>query len=311
MMKTEKKHSTSGSAIRHAAMAGALALCLGIAPVALAQQKAFDSPEAAMNAFGDALARTDNEAMKALLGADYRSFIPPSSAEIRYAFLSEWAKAHAVKREGEAKAAITVGKEGWTMPIPLVKTAQGWRFDTRAGAEEMRIRRLGRNELAAMQALLAIRDAQLEYAQFDRDGNGLREYASRFQSSPGKRDGLYWPVKAGEPSSPLGPAFAGARAAGGSDDAGYYGYHYKLLSGQGKHAPGGAYDYLVGRGNKIGGFAVVAWPVRYGETGVMTFMVSHDGVVYQKDLGPGSGANARAITRFDPDPSWTKVDPDS
>jgi hypothetical protein len=159
-----------------------------------------------------------------------------------------------------------------------------------------------------MQVMLAIYDAQKEYTRVDRNRDGVLQYAGKFRSSPGKQDGLYWPTKAGEPESPLGPVFAAARAAGGSDDAGYHGYRYKLLTSQGKNAPGGAYDY-VARGRMIGGFAAVAWPVKYGDTGVMTFMVSHDGVVYEKDLGPDTAARAAAMTRFDPDSSWEKAEP--
>jgi Protein of unknown function (DUF2950) len=301
-MRITKNSIRTRARVRLAGLAGALAMCLALTPVAFAQQKAFATPEAAMNAFGDALARSDSEAMHAVLGADYHRFIPPVGVDVRYRFLAAWAKAHSIKPDGDAKAAIAVGNDGWTLPIPIVKTAQGWRFDTRAGAEEMRIRRIGRNELAVMQTMLAIYDAQMEYALADRNGDGVREYATRFQSSPGKQDGLYWPAKTGEATSPLGAAFAAAQAAG------YYGYRFKLLNSQGKSAPGGAYDYTV-RNHKIGGFAAVAWPVKYGDSGVMTFMVSHDGVVYQKDLGPGTAAHASAITRFDPDSTWVKVDP--
>jgi len=300
-MRITKSSTRTGAAIRLAGLAGALTLALAWLPAAWAQQP-FATPEAAMNAFGDALARSDSEAMKTVLGADYPRFIPPVGADLRYRFLAAWAKSHAVKTEGDARAVVAVGTDGWTLPIPIVKKAQGWQFDTRAGADEMRIRRIGRNELAVMQAMLAIYDAQKEYAMFDRNGNGVREYATKFASSPGKQDGLYWPVKAGEADSPLGPAFAAARAAG------YYGYRFKLLNAQGKGAQGGAFEYTV-RGKKIGGFAAVAWPVKYGDTGVMTFMVSHDGVVFEKDLGPSTAARAAAITRFDPDSNWIRVDP--
>ncbi len=284
------------------------AIALLAASVALAQQKTFDSPEAAMNAYGDALATNDEDALKALFGADFRKFMPRADDELRYRFLAAWAKSHAIKPEGEAKALIAVGDDGWTLPIPLVKTAQGWRFDMRAGAEEMRIRRIGRNERAVMKVVLAIYDAQREYATNDRNGDGLLEYASKFDSSPGKHDGLYWPTTGSEPESPLGPAVAAARAAGSGREAGYYGYRYKILTAQGKNAPGGALDYMV-RGRMIGGFAVVAWPSKYGDTGVMTFMVSYEGVVYEKDLGPNTTTHARAITRFDPDSTWQKVEP--
>jgi hypothetical protein len=174
----------------------------------------------------------------------------------------------------------------------------------------MRVRRIGRNERAVMQVMLAIYDAQKEYALRDPDGDGVPHYAARFSSSQGRRDGLFWPAKSGEEPSPLGPALARARAAGGGGTAGYFGYRYKILSGQGEHAPGGAFDYRV-KGSMIGGFAAIAWPVSYADTGVMTFMVSHDGVLYEKDLGPGTAARAKAMVRFDPDPTWRKADPES
>jgi hypothetical protein len=292
-----------------ASLAATLALLVAGASAASAQQKTFPSPEAAMNAFGDAVATSDDAAMRALLGADYTRLIPPAGAEVRFRFLAAWAKSHSIKPDGDATARIAVGDDGWTLPIPIVRTAQGWQFDTRAGAEEMRIRRIGRNELAVQQVMLAIYDAQKDYARQDRKGDGVLQYANRFTSSPGRQDGLYWPTKAGEAPSPLGPAVAAARTAGGGGDAGYYGYRYKLLTGQGKNAPGGAYDY-VANGRMIGGFAAVAWPARYGDTGVMTFIVSHDGVVYEKDLGPDTAARASGMTRFDPDSTWQKVDPD-
>ena len=289
--------------------AGALiALLVAGAPAAFAQQT-FPSPIAAMNSFGDAVATSDEDALKALLGADFRDFIPPVGAETRYRFLAAWAKSHAIQLDGDAKARVGVGGDGWTMPIPIVKTGQGWRFDTKAGADEMRLRRIGRNELAVMQVMLAIYDAEKEYARTDRDGDGVLQYAAKFLSSPGKQDGLYWPTKAGDRQSPLGPAVAAARTAGGSSESGYYGYRYRILTGQGKNASGGAYDYTV-RGRMIGGFAAVAWPVKYGDTGVMTFIVSHDGVLYQKDLGPNTAAVASAMTRFDPDSTWQKAEPD-
>jgi len=291
-----------------AALAAALVLFVAWPPAVLAQQKTFASPEAAMNAFGDAVATNDEEAMKTLLGADFRRLIPPVGAEIHYRFLAAWAKSHEVRPEGDAKALIAVGNEGWTLPIPIVKTAQGWQFDTRAGADEIRVRRIGRNERAVMKVMLAIYDAQKEYARKDHNGDGVLEYAARFASSSGKKDGLYWQTGAGEDPSPLGFAVASAQSAGAAGRAGYYGYRYRLLTGQGKSAPGGAYEYVV-RGRMIGGFAAVAWPARYGDTGVMTFIVSHDGVVYEKDLGPGTAASAGAMRRFDPDPTWKKLEP--
>jgi hypothetical protein len=274
---------------------------------AAAQQKTFPTAEAAMNAFGDAVATSDEDALKSILGADFRTLIPPVGADIRYRFLAAWAKSHAIKADGDAKAYIAVGTDGWTLPIPIVKSGQVWRFDMRAAVDEMRIRRIGRNERAVMQVMLAIYDAQRDYARMDPNRDGVMEYAGRFESSPGKRDGLFWPASAGEAPSPLGPAVAAARAAG-RDPSGFYGYRYKLLGGQGPNAPGGAYDYAV-RGRQIGGFAAIAWPAKYGETGVMTFMVSHDGVVYEQDLGPSTSARAAAVSRFDPGPGWRRAEP--
>ncbi|MGE5824497.1 MAG: DUF2950 domain-containing protein [Bacteroidota bacterium] len=286
----------------------ALALLVALAPAALAQQKAFASPEEAMSAFGNAIATNDEDALKAIFGANFRDIFPPATDEIRLKFLEAWAKSHAIQPEGDAKAVIAVGTDGWTFPVPLEKTAQGWRFDLRAGEDEIRIRRIGRNERAVMKVMLAIYDAEREYAETDRNGDGVLEYAQKFDSSPGKHDGLYWPSTGNSPESPLGPAVAAARTAGQGGAAGYYGYRYKILTAQGKNAPGGAFDYVV-RGRMIGGFAVVAWPVKYGDTGVMSFMVNYQGTLYEKNLGPDGAALARAIKRFDPDPSWQKIEP--
>ncbi len=186
--------------------------------------------------------------------------------------------------EGDNKAVISVGDQGWTMPIPIAKRKTGWQFDLAAGADEMRTRRIGRNELATIQAILAYFDAQREYAIEDHDGNGVREYARKFVSTKGKKDGLYWESPLGIDESPLGPLLAQQKPKG----PGYYGYHYKILTGQGKDAPGGAYDYIIG-GRMRSGFAAIAWPVRYGDTGVMAFMVSHAGIV----LREGSRAQHR------------------
>jgi len=287
------------------AIAMVLALStLGIAPAHA--QKDFSSPEAAMNAFGEAVATSDDDAMKSLLGANYHDLIPPVGADIRYRFLEAWSQSHAIVPEGGDRARVAAGKDGWTMPIPLVKTARGWHFDTRAGVEEMRLRRIGRNELAVMQTLLAVCDAQDDYARMAEKTQGMSVYAAKLVSSPGKHDGLYWPTQPGEAQSPLGPAFVEAGLRSGQE--GYYGYHYKLLTAQGTHAPGGKYDYVV-NGKLFGGFAVIAWPARYGDTGIKSFMVSHDGKVFESDLGPNGRDKALAIRSFDPGPGWTEVKP--
>lgn len=293
----------AGFEFRRRGLAAALSLAL-VATAALAgEQQRFASPEAAAEAFGNAVLTSDNDAMRAMLGPEMRRYIPPVDQEITLRFIQAWAKSHRVVAAGDDKALIEVGGDGWTMPIPIVKVGASWRFDVEAGAEEMRVRRIGRNERAARQVVLAIFDAQREYAVQDADGDGLLEYAPKLASAPGKKDGLYWPTGPGEEPSPLGELIAEARAKGSVRGGGYHGYRYRVLTAQGPHAPGGAFDYLV-KGHMIGGFAVVAWPVTYGETGVMTFMVNHGGVVYEKDLGPQTADRVRAMQRFDPDNTW-------
>jgi len=203
-----------------------------------------------------------------------------------------------------------IGKDDWPFPIPLVKKGDSWFFDTEKGREEVLNRRIGQNELSTIQTMLAIVDAQREYAVKDLDGDGVPEYARKFMSDPGKKNGLYWETKEGEELSPLGPAAAQAREEGykksGNKPIPFHGYYYRILESQGKNAAGGAYDYVV-KGKMIGGFAVVAYPAKYGNSGVMTFLVNHDGVVYQKDLGKITAKTANAMKKFDPDSTWKKV----
>jgi hypothetical protein len=305
-MKFTSRFRTGSMAGVMRTFAVACALSFGALPAAHAE-KDFSSPDAAMNAFGEAVANNEEASLKSIFGSDFRNLIPPVGAEMRSRFLDEWGKSHQVEQTDERHARIAVGNDGWTFPIPLVKNANGWHFDMQAGAEEMRLRRIGRNELAVIQTMLAVYDAQREYALTDHDGVGLLTYASKMSSSPGKHDGLYWPTQPDGPPSPLGPAFVQASARN-AEDAGYHGYHYKLLTSQGPHAPGGAYDYVV-NGKLFGGFAVIAWPVRYGDTGIKSFMVSHAGQVYERDLGPDGAGKAKAMSSFDPGPGWAKVQP--
>ena len=199
-----------------------------------------------------------------------------------------------------------MGTTGWVSPLPIVKQGNEWRYDVAAGRKEMQARAIGRNELAVIQTLLAVIDAQRDYATLDPMKTGVNVYARRLLSSPGKKDGLYWETKPGEPPSPLGPLLAKAQL-GEAQEKGYYGYRFRLLYSQGPDAPGGAYDYLV-KGRMIGGFALIAWPVKYGETGVMTFIASHSGDVYEQDLGPDTAQEAAAINVFNPDKDWAKAD---
>jgi Protein of unknown function (DUF2950) len=286
------------SIFRIAAVAGALAL----APFARAQAT-YPTPAAAADALIDGIARHDGDAIKAAVGPDYRKYIPASGLDEQDVtdFLEAWAKAHDIVPAGNDKAYLGVGKNGWTLPIPIVKTAAGWRFDVAAAPDEMRVRRIGRNELAAIQVALAYADAQDEYHARDRNGDGVHEYAKRALSSPGKHDGLYWASLPGEAESPLGAEFADAKVG-----QPYHGYLYKILTAQGKDAPGGARSYLT-NGRMTGGYALVAWPAKYGDTGVMTFIVNQDGVVYQKNLGLNSDAAARAMGAYNPDSTWEKV----
>ncbi|MGB5715864.1 MAG: DUF2950 domain-containing protein [Gammaproteobacteria bacterium] len=267
-------------------------------------QAVFAAPGDAANAFVLALANEDTELLAQVFGADYREVLPLDQvdAEDVDRFISAWEKFNTLLPEGDKTMLIAVGENEWTLPIPIVAGTSGWYFDIDEGLERMRIRRIGRNELATMQAVLAYYDAQMEYAGQDRDGDGLLEYAQRFISTPGTRDGLYWEVKDGEIPSPLGPLMAEHTPGGG-----YHGYFYRILDAQGEHAKGGAYSYLIGDQMRAG-FAVIAWPVEYGDSGVVSFMVSHAGIVYQQDLGPDSASIAGAMTAYDPGPGWTQVE---
>jgi hypothetical protein len=277
---------------------------LGVAVVTLLApavhaQAAYPTPEAAVDAFIDALARHDWDEMRTVLGKDYLKYVPdPVNDDDITDFLAAQAKSRRIKSEGPERARLVVGPNDWVLPLPLVRTPQGWRFDMVAGREEMLTRRIGRNELDAAQALLAYFDAQKEYATVDHNGDGVLEYAQRIMSTPGKRDGLSW----GDGSdSPLGPQF-------GNDlkDGAYHGYYFRVLKAQGPAARGGARDYML-NGRMKRGFAAIAWPARWGDTGIVTFIVNHDGRIYQKNLGPRTDAIARSIKTYDPDSSWSRV----
>lgn len=293
------------------AVLATLALVVGFSLGAVAQtprQQTFPTAEAAADAIVDALRKNDDKATAAMLGAGWRDFVsgtPEQENRQRADFLAAWDAAHKVVVDGN-KAKIEVGTTGFVMAVPLVKEANGWRFDVDAGRIEIAAREIGRNELTVVQTMLALVDAQRDYSALDPMKTGVATYARRLLSSPGKKDGLYWETRPGEPESPLGALVAKAQPGDGERD-GYYGYHYRLLYGQGPAAKGGAYSYLV-NGRMIGGFGAIAWPVRYGDTGVMSFIVNQDGEVYEHDLGPDTARRAAAITLFDPDKNWQKAD---
>jgi hypothetical protein len=279
-----------------------------------AKQRRFTSPDQAMTALVDAIKTGDRKALVDMLGADGRSLVSSGDAiadrNAAQRFGAEYDQAHRIEAGG-GKLVLHVGRDDFPFPIPLVPDGPEWRFDTQAGKEEILNRRIGRNELEVMQVCLAYVDAQRDYYSEDRNTDGLREYASRFASTPGKRDGLYWPTKAGQPLSPLGPLVAQARGEGyrrgeSRTPVPYHGYYYRILTAQGPSASDGAYDYMA-HGHMIGGFALVAFPAQYGNSGVMTFIVNHDGVVYEKDLGPDTAAIARAMKLYNPDSTWKKA----
>ena len=275
-------------------------------------QKAFASPEDAVTALVQALKAHDRAALLAVLG-NAGEWISSGDAVADRAsgdrFLAAYETKHAIALDGD-NAKLTVGNDDFPFAFPIVKQGDRWRFDTAAGKDELLARRIGQNELYTINVMEAIVDAQREYASADRNGDGVLAYAQKFASSPGKRDGLYWPVKAGEPPSPLGDLVAEAAGQGYSKkEKGpipFHGYYYKMLKGQGKSAESGALDYVV-RGRAIGGFAVVAYPARYANSGIMTFIVNQDGKVYQADLGRDTQAKASAMQRFDPGKGWSEV----
>ena len=283
---------------------------------AAVKQKGFATPEEAVKAFVAAMQSNDERELLSIFGPTAKELIssgdPVRDKTQREKFVGDYDRKNSITQEG-AKMVLVVGEKDWPFPIPLVKKADQWIFDTKAGKEEILNRRIGENELSTVQALLAVVDAQREYAMNDRDNDGLLEYAEKFRSDPGKKNGLYWETKEGEQPSPLGELVADARAEGYTragtkqNSIPFNGYYFRMLMKQGKHAAGGAFDYVV-KNNMIGGFAVVAYPAVYGSSGVMTFVVNYEGVVYQKDLGKNTAKTAKAMTSFDPDQTWKKVE---
>lgn len=271
----------------------------------------FPSPEAGVTALIEAVKANDPAMLRALLGrkADRlaRSGDPVADQKGREAFLKSYEEEHRIVSESDSRAILMIGHDQWPLPFPLVKSAKGWHFHAARGEQEIIIRRIGRNELSAIQVCLAIVDAQREYITQDRDANGTLEYAAKFVATAGKKDGLYWPTAESEPPSPLGPLLAAAASEGyrAMPLAPYHGYFYRMLGKQGKDAQGGAYDYFS-NGKMTGGFAVIAYPARYGVSGIMTFMVNQDGLVYEKNLGRQTKAIAEKMTTFNPDANWKR-----
>src|SRR6185312_15360370 len=278
-------------------------------------QEQFTTPEDAVSTLIQAAKSQDQKSLLTVLGPDGKAIVssgdPVADANARDNFVSAYDAKHALDSEGDGSQTLIIGDNDWPFPIPLINKGSKWQFDTAAGLDEILRRRIGRNELAAIQVSLAYVQAQNEYASLDPGGLGPHIYAQRIVSRPGKKDGLYWPTSEGGTPSPLGELAAQASAEGykaGAAPVPYHGYYYRILTRQGGDAPGGAYDYLV-NGKMIGGFGLLVFPAQYGNSGIMTFMVNQDATVYQKDLGSKTDELARKIDAFAPDQSWTKVEP--
>jgi hypothetical protein len=277
------------------------------------EQKTFASPQEALTALVDALKAGDRQVLLAILGPEGKELIS-SGDEVqdrtdRDRFLAAYDNKVDCVRQGNDRVEVVLGNDNWPFPIPIVQGQEGWFFDTAAGKEEILNRRIGRNELYTIQVCQAYVEAQREYASADRQQDGIIQYAQKIVSDPNERNGLYWPVTPGEVQSPFGPLAAQAAAEGykrGEKPTPFHGYYYRVLKGQGEKAPGGAYNYVI-HGHMVAGFALVAWPADYGVSGVMTFVVNRNGIVYQKDLGPRTDQIAKATTLYNPDQTWSRA----
>jgi Protein of unknown function (DUF2950) len=274
-----------------------------------ATQKTFPTAHEAVAALVAASRANDVAALDQILGATATTLISSGDdtqdKNDRAQFVALYDAHHRLQRTAPGTLSLLVGKNDWPLPIPLVKRDGQWRFDGAAGVQELLYRRIGANELAAIRVARALHQAQLDYAASAHDGNAKGIYAQRVRSHPNTQDGLYWQVAEGEPVSPAGPLVADAEAEGyeGGKHEPFHGYYFRILKSQGPHAHGGAKDYVVD-GKMSGGFAILAYPVEFGASGVMSFMVARNGTVFQKDLGDGTAELAKAMTAFDPDPSW-------
>jgi hypothetical protein len=276
--------------------------------------RTFATPEEAVAALANSVKAQDQAALESIFGPAWAEVQNPDRTQATNecsAFAAAMDQSFRLVHNSDTHCVLEVGTNSWPFPIPIVRQNGRWFFDTKAGQDELLDRRIGKNELAVLEVMRAYVDAQRDYASRDRDGSEVLKYAQKLSSSPGKHDGLYWPPDLDNEMSPLGPLVAFAQGAGYSLDTPdddevpgpFHGYLFKILTRQGKHAPGGKYNYVI-NGNMIGGFALVAWPARYGDSGIMTFIVNQQGRVYQKDLGPKTGKLAAGLKTYDPGPGW-------
>lgn len=294
----------------------ALLLGLPLRGLAAGEQQ-FGTPEEAVSALVTAAKNHDTNALHAIFGPAGHDLVSPDAVQATqefHAFAQRLSEKTELARPSDSKCLLQLGAEAWPFPIPLVKADGKWSFDTAAGRQEVLNRRVGRNELGALAVCRAYVDAQREYAGKDRNGDEVLEYAQRLHSTPGKHDGLFWPLRPGEDQSPFGPLIAAAQVEGyrqqeqvlADEPSPYHGYYFKILTKQGRHAPGGKHDFVI-NGHMIGGFALVAWPAEWGNSGVMSFIVNQQGKIYEQNLGPKTASLAKTMTTYDPDGNWSPV----
>jgi hypothetical protein len=321
-MELSMKHSAAVT-LCAVVLTGWLAIGPGPTPAVAAQSTAaptqltFASPDDATAALLDAMKQGDQKRLLAVLGPGSEALInsgdQQADAANRQKFVDNYQAQHKLAEVSPGHDVLDIGANDWPLPFPLVQVNGRWQFDSRAGAQEIVNRRIGRNEIAAIRVALTYVDAQRDYFERTKQNGGTGEYAQRLISTPDRHDGLYWPAAADEPESPFGPLVAQTVEEGYPGDIvsgrqiPYQGYYFRILKAQGQNAPGGARSYMAG-GRMTDGFALVAWPASFGASGIMTFVVDQDGVVFQKDLGTGTAAAAASITRFDPDLTWARVD---
>ncbi len=308
-----KLENTCSAIVRMTLAVAGAALLVSCAKVE--DHSSFATPDAAVDAFVAALQKDDVTALQKLLGPGAEDLLssgdPVADNAAREKFLAAYAERHALTDDGTDSKTLVIGQDDWPFPIPVVKQDGKWRLDGEAGADELIYRRVGANELGAIGVCEGFVDAQVDYASEGRDGDPAGVYALKLISDEGMHNGLYWPTAEGESPSPAGPFVASAAEEGyrrGAVRTPYHGYYYRMLYAQGPNANGGAKDYFVD-GVLTGGFALVAWPADYGSSGVQTFIVNQDGVVFQKDLGEETATAVETIQSFDPDNSWTAVTP--